>query len=354
MVGLPIRARVLVLGSMVRAAAPWCLPFVAIVTTPWQVFAIPSVGGWFDWRLLATAAVLPPMAAMATMWLFPHGRFGRWAVGRIRHTAAVTAGRTVNLTEQLAIATGAHLRYEVLTIDDPVPNVAALPGPQGAVVVVTSGAEHRLDRDALEALIATQIVVVSDRWVRRASAAQLVGSLRFVLLFLPPFINPMFIPLAFLAFLGHRRSDAVRDVVADATALAATRHPDALARALFELRPAAGLAQHLRIGLPGFLVDQFWVLSSRMKVTTTVSGPVGSRRWTTTDEIAAEMAMRSDRMRRAATGDDRALWDLRSWRRAVRTLGTGSTTPTGLPLPLTPDEVATGEDIAAQIGSMGP
>lgn len=84
-----------------------------------------------------------------------------------------------------------------------------------------------------------------------------------------------------------------------------------------------------------------------------MSSPGDSRQWSTTDEIAAEMAMRSDRMRRAATGDDHALWDLRSWRRAVRSLGTESTTPTGLPIPLTTAEMATSEGIAAQIDRGG-
>jgi hypothetical protein len=117
-------------------------------------------------------------------------------------------------------------------------------------------------------------------WVRLASAAQLLSAPRFVLLFGAGFVNPVLIPLAFLAFTGHRRGDAVRDMVADAAALRATRHPEALSRALFALRPAAPHACLLRVGLPGFLVDQYWVLSTRSQVTTSVSTPTSQRRWT--------------------------------------------------------------------------
>lgn len=97
--------------------------------------------------------------------------------------------------------------------------------------------------------------MASDRWVRLASTAQLLSAPRFALLSGCGFLNPMLIPFAFVAFFGHRRGDAVRDMVADHAALAATRHPEALSAALFGLRPAAPHANRLRVGLPGFLVD---------------------------------------------------------------------------------------------------
>lgn len=354
MVALPLRTRVLVCGQVVRSALLWALPVVALVTSPWiQIAAMES-----DWRfgisrnLVLTAALVPFALAVVVTVAFPHDRYGDRAAGRVvRRGGGRPSNRTINLTEQLAVATGTAggLRYDVTVVDSPIPNAGAMPTAGGAHVVVTTGAERRLDRDALEALLASQIVVVTDRWVRLAAAAQLVGSLRFLLMFGSPFLNPVFMPFAFLAFFRPRRADTVRDLVGDAVAIRATRHPEALARALLELRPAAPLANQLRVGLPAFLVDQFWVLSTRMKVTTTVNSPTGSRRWTTADEIAAEMAVRADRMRRVVAGNDVGRPDLRAWRRAVGGLGREQTTPTGLPIALTDAERRVSEEIASEL-----
>lgn len=331
-----------------RAALPWALPVVGLVTSPWfslsdGTFDLPPIG------LVVAAAIVPVVAAVLVVVRFPHERLGTWAIDRIRHAGAAPSTRVVNLTDQLAVATGTYGRYDVSVVDSPIPNVAVLPAPGGAHVVVTTGAERSLDRDALEALMASQIVVVSEPWVRLASGAQLVGSPRFALLFGSGFLNPVLIPFAFLAFWRPRRADTVRDMLADATAVRATRHPDALARALYALRPAAGLGHRLRVGVPGFLVDQFWVLSTRSTMTTTISTPTSQRTWTTAEEVAAEMALRSDRVRRAATGDDAALFDVAAWRRAVGGLGTHAVTPSGLPIPLTADEEARARQIAAAL-----
>lgn len=351
MLTLPLRARWLVATTVLRASLIWAVPLFALTTSPW-LLGWGTGSGVLDLdldtlvRIAAVALVGPVVAAAALIVWFPHARYGDWVVARIGRAGAHPTNRTVNLADQLGLATGAY-RHRVMTVDSPVPNVAAIPGRDGTTVVVTLGAEHQLPRDDLEALMATQVVVASDRWVQVASAAQLVSAPRFAVLFGAGFLNPFLIPLAFVAFFGHRRGDAVRDMVADSAALRATRHPEALSRALYELRPAAPHANRLRVGLPAFLVDQYWVLSRRAKVTTTVSSPAGSRQWTTTEEIAAEMAMRADRILRGARGDLDALFDLRSWKRAVKGLGRAERTPAGLPIPLTPDEEAR----AAQVGA---
>lgn len=345
MLELPFRAKLLVVGSVVRASLTWATPFVAAASSPWLLF------GWGDWswRLLAAALIVPTLLVAALCLAFPHERYGDWVVRRIRHAGATPTDRTVNLADQLAIATGSY-RHRVVTVPSPIPNVAAIPGVEATWVAVTTGAEAQIARDDLEALMATQIVVASDPWVRVASTAQLVSSPRFALLFSSAFLNPVLIPLSFLAFFGHRRGDTVRDMVADSAALRATRHPEPLARALYGLRPAAPVASRLKVGLPGLLVDQYWVLSKRFTVTTTVSGMGKERQWSTGDEIAAEMAMRADRVLRGARGDLDALYDLKSWKRAVRGLGTDSTSPTGLPIALTPPEQAATEHIRAALG----
>jgi Zn-dependent protease with chaperone function len=350
---LPLRARWLVATTVLRAALIWAVPLFALATSPWLLgWGMGSGAVGLDLttlvRVALAAAVVPCLVAIALIVWFPHARYGDWVVARIGRAGGHPTNRAVNLADQLGLATGTY-RHHVMAVGSPVPNVAAIPGREGTTIVVTAGAEHQLPRDDLEALMATQVVVASDRWVQVASAAQLVSAPRFAVLFGAGFLNPFLIPLAFVAFFGHRRGDAVRDMVADSAALRATRHPEALSRSLYELRPAAPHASALRVGLPAFLVDQYWVLSRRAKVTTTVSGPAGSRQWTTTEEIAAEMAMRADRVLRGSRGELAALFDLRSWKRAVKGLGRQDRTPAGLPIPLTPDEHARAAKVAAAL-----
>lgn len=340
-----MRAKLLVIGSVARASLTWAMPVLAAATSPWLVL---NLWGW-SWRLALAALVVPTLLTAALCLAFPHERYGDWVVRRIRHAGATPSDRTVNLADQLAIATGSY-RHRVITVPSPIPNVAAIPGVEATWVAVTTGAEAQIARDDLEALMATQIVVASDPWVRVAATAQLISGPRFALLFGCGFLNPVLIPLAFVGFFGHRRGDTVRDMVGDSAALRATRHPEPLARALYGLRPAAPLANRLKVGLPGLFVDQYWVLSKRITVTTTVSGNGKDRQWTTGDEIAAEMAMRADRVLRGARGDLDALFDLRSWKRAVRGLGTDSTSPVGLAIPLTAQEHLATEQIRAALG----
>ncbi|MGK2948649.1 MAG: hypothetical protein ACSLFP_08755 [Acidimicrobiales bacterium] len=357
MVELPFRAKALVVGSVVRTGLLWMVPFVALTTSPWWFTtgiadsSLDDLGDDLDrWlRLIVAAGVVPALLVVALCLAFPSERYGAYVTQRIRRAGGAPADRTINLTDELGLATGTY-RYEVVLVQSPIPNVAAIPGAEGTTVVVTSGAEATLARDDLAALMATQIVVASDPWVRVASTAQLLASPRFFLLFSAGFLNPVLIPLAFLAFMGHRRGDAVRDMVADFAAVRATRHPEPLARALYGLRPAAPHASQLKVGLPGFLVDQYWALSRRMTVTTTVSTHASSRQWSTADEIAAEMAMRADRVLRASRGDEDALFDLQSWKRVVKGLGTDAASPAGLPIALTPDERAAAEHIGAALG----
>lgn len=340
-----------VAGNVMRLALMWTAPFVAAASTPWTWVASMSDSWDVPWTNIVVSATVPPIVIVALCLAFPSRRYGDFAVRRLEARAGATPSpRSLNLVDQLGIATG-QPAHRVLTLPSPIPNVAAFPGRAVTTVVVTEGAEALVVRDDLEALMATQIVVASDRWVRVATNCQLLATPRSVLLFAPVFLNIVFLPLAFVAFLGHRRSDALRDMVADAAALRATRHPEPLARALYELRPAAPHAARLRVGLPGILVDQYWVLSRRFRMTKSVTvGGGPTRTWTTGDEIAAEMAIRSDRVLRGSRGDLDAMFDFGAWRRAVRGLGTSDTSPAGLSIPLTPSELEAAARIEAALG----
>jgi Zn-dependent protease with chaperone function len=311
-VDLPARAKLVVVSAAVRAGFCWAVAAAALASPIYFGFSLRRMvvaGGVF--------AVAWPLVSLA-VFVLPVGRYGEWVARRITAGSEAPA-RLGNVAAGMAIAIG-EPEGRVAVIDAEVPNAGAFPTRSGNLVVATSGAVDVLGRDELEGLVASQLVVAGDRWVRWATAAQLVQAPRFALLFGAVFVNPVFMPAAFLAFFGGRYADGARDLVADAAAVGATRNPEPLVRALRRLATHAGDAHTLRAGLPGFLVDQFWVLSCRRTVKTSVSTPGGAREWTTADEVAAEMRVRADRVGQAANGDWSAFEGLGAWRKAMRTL----------------------------------
>src|SRR3954452_5284733 len=268
---LPLRARLVVASAAVRAAFCWAVLAAAL--------AAPIYLGVSGGPLAVAAVVFVVVWPLVTLAVFvlPVGRYGEWVAGRL--TAGEAPARLGNVAAGLALAIGVP-EGRVAVIESDVPNVGAFPTRSGNLVVATSGAVDSLGRDELEGLVASQLVVAGDRWVRWATAAQLVQGPRFALLFGSVFVNPFLMPTAFLAFFGGRYADGARDLVADAAAVGATRNPEPLVRAFRSLAGHSGTANTLRAGLPGFLVDQFWVLSTRSTVQTSVSTPGGSRRWT--------------------------------------------------------------------------
>jgi Zn-dependent protease with chaperone function len=311
-VDLPLRGRLVVVSAAVRAGFCWAVAAAAV--------SAPIYTGVSVRRLVMAAVVFVVTWVVVTLavFAFPVSRYGAWVAKRLTGSDGAPA-RLANVAAGLAIAIGVP-EGRVAVIESDVPNVGAFPTTAGNLVVATSGAVDQLGRDELEGLVASQLVVAGDRWVRWATAAQLVQAPRFFLLFGSVFVNPFLMPAAFLAFFGGRYADGARDLVADAAAVGATRHPEPLVRAFRALVPHARQAHTQRAGLPGFLVDQFWVLSARKTVHTSVSTPGGTRQWTTADELAAEMRVRADRVEQAARGDWSAFNGLRAWKRALRTL----------------------------------
>jgi Zn-dependent protease with chaperone function len=315
-VDLPARAKLVVVSAAVRAGFCWAVAAGAV--------ASPIYFGFSLRRLFVAGIVFLVVWPLVTLavFLLPVARYGAWVAGRITAGSEAPA-RLGNVAAGLAIAIG-EPEGRVAVIDSPVPNAGAFPTPSGNLVVATATAVDLLDRDELEGLVASQLVVAGDRWVRWATAAQLVQAPRFALLFGAVFVNPVLMPAAFLAFFGGRYADGARDLVADAATVKATRNPDPFVRALRRLAAHAHDAHTLRAGLPRFLVDQFWVLSCRKTVTTSVSTPGGSRQWTTADEVAAEMRVRADRVAQASNGDWSAFAGLGPWRQAMRRLNSSA------------------------------
>lgn len=311
---LPLRARLVVLSAAVRAGFCWAVAAGALAAPIWLGVSPPRLA------VAAVVFVVVWVTVAAGVFLLPVDRYGEWVAGRLVGSEA--PARLANVAAGIALAIGVP-EGRVAVVDSRVPNVGAFATRSGNLVVATTGAVDSLGRDELEGLVASQLVVAGDRWVRWATAAQLVQGPRFALLFGSVFLNPFLMPAAFLAFFGGRYADGARDLVADAAAVHATRNPEPLVRALRALGGYAASASELRAGLPGFLVDQFWVMSIRSTVHTSVSGPGGTRQWTTADEVAAELRVRADRVEQAARGDWSAFAGLRAWRRAMRTLGSG-------------------------------
>ena len=307
--------RAIILAVLI-ASLPWTL-FIGVVVS---LVSDPAIG-------LLAGIFAGPLVVL----FFPE----RIAAERVFRSLVEKEGRSVNerlrnIADALAIAIGVPAQ-RVSVIDSAVPNVLALPTKShGLVVVATEGAISLLSRQELESLVASQIVVADERWVRVATRAQLAQApWAFLLGATGPLAigNPMFYLLAFgsialFVFTGlHRRADAVRDLVADGVAINTTKNPEALVRALRDLRPAVVFAPNQKLGSIGMMVDPFAVLSVRSKTSTTVTVNGRSRSWTTEDELATELGFRADRMERVTRGDFDALKSLGPFRKAWSALG---------------------------------
>lgn len=302
-------------GSVAVAVIPWALFIGALVS----VVAGRLVG-------VIVGAVLAPVLVV----FFPERRVADVVVASLaKKSTAVEGGRLRNIADGLALAIGVPAQ-QVQLIGSPVPNVIALPTrSNGLVVVATDGAVGILSRQELESLVASQIVVAGDRWVRLATRAQLAqapwalllgGAMAVGLVGMLFFVLAMFVVFLFAFTTLPRRPDAVRDLAADAVAIHTTKNPVALVSALRTLRPAALVAPDQRLGI-GMLLDPFAVLSVRLKVSTTVTVNGKSRSWTTAEEVATELGLRADRMERVAQGDSSADDTLGPYRKAWSLLG---------------------------------
>lgn len=301
---------------------------VVIAAVPWALF-LGTVVSYL--APLPVASVLGLLAGIALVLFFPERVVAERVYNSlVQSVAGSTSDRLRNIADGLAIAIGVPAN-QVAVIDKSVPNVLALPTKShGLVVVATDGAVRLLSRPELEALVASQVVLAGDPWVRRATRAQLAQGPWGLLLALTiglGYLNFVFFVLAFASvfiyvFTGlYRRADAVRDLVADSVAINTTKNPVALVSALRDLRPAALVAPTQRLGSIGMTTDPFAVLSVRRKSTNTVTVNGKSRSWSTEDELATELGIRADRMERVSNGEFAALDGLGPFRKAWAALG---------------------------------
>ncbi len=305
-----------VVGVLLIAAIVWALVFGAFLHL--FVGFVPSL-------------VVAVTAALALVWFFPERTVASNVYAAIvEKKQSAQSNRLRNIADGLAIAIGVPAE-RVQVIDSPVPNVLALPTKaHGLVVVATEGAVRLLSRQELEALVASQIVVAGDPWVRRATRVQIAqapGAFCFrsrccwgSLTWCSPLARLRMV-FVFMFTGLFRRADAVRDLVADSVGINTTKNPQALVGALRDLRPAALAATNQKLGSSGMKTDAFAVLSVRGKSTNTVTVNGKSRSWSTEDELATELGFRADRMERVSNGDFTALEGLGPFFKAWQALG---------------------------------
>jgi Zn-dependent protease with chaperone function len=286
---------------------------VLLAAIPWTLL-FGSYAFLFAGSLIVLALAL--LFGISVVLFFPERAIAEIVYNSIVNKRGPDSNRLRNIADGLAIAINVPAdRVEVIA--SPVPNVLALPTKShGLVVIATEGAIGLLSRPELEALVASQIVVAGNPWVRRATRAQLAQAPWAILLgfasfsiFLTSFYGiAAFVFVFVFVFSGvHRRADAVRDLLADGVAINTTKNPQALVGALRDLRPAALVAGSQKFGEVGMLIDPFAVLSVRMKVSNTMTVNGKSRSWSTADEIATEFGVRAERMESVARGDFSAL-----------------------------------------------
>jgi Zn-dependent protease with chaperone function len=294
-----------------------CVVFVCVVTQwLWAGVAAAIAVGAFIVRL--------PLNTLADRALV-HLVVGGTAPARLR-----------NVAEEIAI--GCNLPVaSVLVIESPLPNVYALPTSTGMKVAATEAAVTGMTRGELEALVAAQYVVGTNRWVQVASRAQFAATFVWAPLILSFFgaiargneklpVSTIvggtvaFIVLGVYLFYGiYRWADIAHDLAADSVTAHTTKNPAAMVSAFDKLRPFAETASARPRG--AMYLDPFGVVSVRFKGTTSVRANGRVRSWTTADEIDLEFRFRGGRMRHLTNHPGADGGGISAFRRMWSTLG---------------------------------
>jgi heat shock protein HtpX len=183
-----------------------------------------------------------------------------WAIGRtVGRIGAVEVGETElpvlrNLVEELSIATGVP-RPRVALLADGAPNAMAVGrSPSRTTIVVTSGLVVSLARDELEAVLAAELWAVRrlDTAMQTAAVACSGSAISFHHAWRNELRSPrtwiivvLTWPTMAIAELLRRSVHRNADFGADELAVATTRHPHALRRALEKLRDHTGVVAAL-------------------------------------------------------------------------------------------------------------
>jgi heat shock protein HtpX len=180
-----------------------------VLALPFAILLGPVVG--------LVVLVVMAVAVALVCWLAAGPVILRLVGGAAPSLTTAGPARLANLVESLAVAVGVP-EPALRVVDDPAPN-ALVTGldPRRATVVVTSGLLERLDRLALEAVLAQQLSIIrAGATHRRDVAVAVLGTAGMVV---PP-----------LGRLAASAAAAERD--ADVAAVGVTRYPPGLLSAL--------------------------------------------------------------------------------------------------------------------------
>lgn len=305
----------------IRAAAlAWIVLSLVIGVVLW----LPH--GWFGALVpIGDAAIVPVAAAIAAaaVLFLPLERLGDTIIGELR-AASTESVRLRNIVEEISIAIGEATDH-VVVHDSAIPNVGAFPTSDDVVVMATSEAVERLERDELEALVAAQFAGMRDRWCRLATRAELVWKATIVVAIASIVVaQPLGVMIGAAMLFVPRTIEAARDLCADVAAVTATRHPEALAEAFRHLTPSASDGNRQRLTERWYLpVSPFLALPKRIQTSSSVS-VMGRepRTYTDADEVRIELELRADRAAALAGGADPRDYTGREYRRRWGRLGT--------------------------------
>jgi heat shock protein HtpX len=224
-----------------------------------------SIGG-------GLVGVIAGVAAAMALTFFAYSRSDKLALAatRAREADPNQFGQLHNLVEQMALAAGIP-KPKVYVVHDPAPNAFATgKGPESASVAVTTGLLERLNRDELEGVVAHELAHIRNYDIRVMTVAVATAGSVAVL-------TDIFWRLMFFGSVGRRRGgnerggnplalialvvvaifapiaaallkaaiSRKREALADASAVAFTRYPTGLRRALEKLDADSTVIQHV-------------------------------------------------------------------------------------------------------------
>lgn len=233
-----------------------------------------------------------------------------------------------NVVTEIAIALAEPVE-SIQSYPSSVANVLMLPGSDGEIVVATTGALEKLNRQELQAAVAAQFAGMRDSHCRLATRAEIMWWAIPALFFLTlPALLLGFVLAGFASFLAifvwtfsPRWIEQARDLCADVAAVRTTFDPQSLGSAMRKLAKGALFASNIKFAKFYLPTNPFQVVPRRANATTTVSGGGKKRRWTSADEVRLELLLRADRAEALAAGADPAEFTGKEFRRRWRELG---------------------------------
>ncbi len=219
-------------GGSALSAGQYALPLMRERPTSLSGAAVVAAAGLTVGAVvgLTVSLLLGPLAGLAALaivwaavaatgWLGSGAVVLRLAGGAPPPLDAPRPARLANLVESVAVAIGIP-EPALIVVDDPAPNALVTgPDPRRATLVVTSGLLDRLDRLALEAVIAQQLSIIRAGTTRgRDVAVAILGTAGQLV---PP-----------LGRLAARAVDVAAGGGADVAAVTITRYPPGLLAAL--------------------------------------------------------------------------------------------------------------------------